>query len=402
MYKNIIKAIKTVTKATADSKIGSTLKKCRIAKNLTLKDITKNAMSVSQLSKIERNITVPTPQMLKYLQNELTLSDDVIKSIKNNDNNMAKVLNGIVNKTLPKNLLDVDFEVKEYILENEILKYTYYVLEKNHEKAEEVFSNIHDDIEYLTKNELNLVTYMTCKYLFNNSKFKTMLDITNSFMLSEQYTDDEKKNYMFFNYISKVFTNTISIYDKTTFFDIDYMLLNSQSSESNYLRKTALMFLSTSLSEEEFLNKLEKYNIDKKQRAAALSYYYFSIGNYKKAYGTIVETNDKTPEEKLIEIFCLEMLSKNESSKALLTMYANKYTKNITVNKVVNLLHNFYYMQDKEIFLHFKNEFTKIENYFIARYLKDIFIKLYVDKKCYKMSAKINDEWTKYKRYINS
>lgn len=174
------------------------LKRKRIEKGMKLQEVASGICSVSYLSRIENNQSLPNEDNLELLFERLDLNYNEIKRKRNSDIFDDLLKNEIANKKEDMIALISDIISSNAYSNVELDLFVLYesILSKNYEEARFILMRQEVNVELFNNKEMLFYIYLFCRYLLETNQNKraysqikvlNSIDINNSFMKAVIY-----------------------------------------------------------------------------------------------------------------------------------------------------------------------------------------------------------------------
>mgnify|MGYP003306439233 CR=1 FL=1 len=179
-------------------KIHNGAKRKRIEKGLKLQEVASGICSISYLSRVENNQSIPSEDNLEMLFERLDLNYNEIKRKRNND-----VFDDLLKNELSEKNEDMIAIMSNIISSNaysniELDLFVLYesLLSKNYEEARYILIRQEVNVELFNNKEMLFYLYLFCRYLFETNQNKrayeqikvlNSIDMNNQFMKSIIY-----------------------------------------------------------------------------------------------------------------------------------------------------------------------------------------------------------------------
>jgi transcriptional regulator with XRE-family HTH domain len=312
------------------------LKRKRIEKGMKLQEVASGICSISYLSRVENNQSIPSEDNLELLFERLDLNYNEIKRKRNND-----VFNELLKNELSQKDEDMITIMSNIISSNaysniELDLFVLYesILSKNYEEARFILIRQEMNVELFNNKEMLFYLYLFCRYLFETNQNKRayeQIKVLNSI--------DHQDNFM------KAIIYDLSVevafmmgeYEQVIKF---YYLLNQNEHSYLFINKINMLKLkclvaSANFNFEEVLNEFEKIKrvIDLKNEDIKHKYlYYLAVTYYKnnvydKCLEIIKELKDYVPAISLYGFLVKKIGSNSEKATYLANVKNMKFRK---------------------------------------------------------------------------
>ena len=295
---------------------GEKIKRSRVYKGITLKDLCGDKISISKMSCIENGKVKADKDIIKYISNKIGvdfeyLLQDVYEQIVINLAELKKCKNR--NDEFENNIkhnLEYAMEYKYYDLAFELihLLFSYYLNENKYEKIQMIISEYYD-LYQRTNNKENTIIYFRdmAKYLFENNEYTEAIAYYSRLreLISENNFND-RALYSYLSYNEGVCYLRLGKNEIAHKLFLDGVKYSEGISDRNVKGKIyqyyALSCIKLKNNEaEEYISKAyELQRDDNIKLAISKCEYgesYFDAGNYSKAVEEILEGIDKFPQD---------------------------------------------------------------------------------------------------------
>ena len=189
---------------------GEKIKRARVYKGITLKELCGDKISISKMSCIENGKVKADEDIIRYVADKIDIDfdylyQDVYEQVVNNLDKLKKCKNK--DSEFEENIrhnLEYSLDYKYYDLAFDLihLVFTYYLEEKKYEKIQLIVSQYYD-LYHKTNNEKNTLVYFRdmAKYLFQNQEYTEAIAYygrVREFILGNSVNDKALYSYLSF------------------------------------------------------------------------------------------------------------------------------------------------------------------------------------------------------------
>ena len=364
---------------------GEKIKRARIFKGITLKELCEDKISIAKMSCIENGKAKADRELLEYIAEKIEIDlnyliEDVYEQI---TNNLALIKKNIssddeVEEKLKDNLsYAIKYEYYNLAFELIHILFTYYIEENKIENIQLIVSEYYD-LYQRDNTEENTIIYFKdmARYFLYNEEYIEAISYYGKLreMMIKKDTEYDRSEYCFIAY------NEAICYQNINNFDEAYTLLSEIINDVENLKshevKGKIYHIYTNV-----CIKLKKDNIDEYKEKAyeyekhnpvslAKSYgdygkYYFEVGEKEKAIKEIeagIETFPKDNEEKYVEFLnsCTEILIVSEQYEVAYEITEDALNMAIITNNI-RLIERAYYL--KGTILQKMDKYAEAEKY---------------------------------------
>lgn len=224
----------------------SFLKRKRLEKGMRLQEVASGICSISYLSRVENNQSLPTDENLQLLFERLDLNYNEIKRKRNND-----VFDDLLKNELANKKEDMIAIISEIISSNaysniELDLFVLYqsIFSKNYEEARFILMRQEVNIELFNNKEMLFYIYLFCRYLYETNQNKrayaqikvlNSIDVNNDFMKAVIYDLSIDVSFMMgeyeqvvnFYYLLNQNSNSYFFGTKMNFLKMKYLIANA-------------------------------------------------------------------------------------------------------------------------------------------------------------------------------
>ena len=303
---------------------GQKIKRARIYKGLTLKDICDNKISVSKMSCIENDKIKPDDEVLELISGKLSLKSDYLKEgVKEQITNNLKVLENSKKRHDYENLLEYNLKYAEeysyFDLAFEVMHrlFNYYL---DSGKLEKLQINTSKYYDYWQKSDIekNATDYYmdVARYFFTTSEFAQAANYYNNVrkssrkngnnMILAKATYNESACYVMLEDYERAYEISVRLIDLC-----DYMDSDLHKAEAYHMLALLSIRMDKGKFEEYEAKSYELYKDDAAHKALAIYNYaavMFEVGSTKKALEYInraLQTYPRNDEEKYVRFMIL-------------------------------------------------------------------------------------------------
>ena len=364
---------------------GEKIKRARIFKGITLKELCEDKISIAKMSCIENGKAKADRELLEYIAEKIEIDlnyliEDVYEQI---TNNLALIKKNIssddeVEEKLKDNLsYAIKYEYYNLAFELIHILFTYYIEENKIENIQLIVSEYYD-LYQRDNTEENTIIYFKdmARYFLYNEEYIEAISYYGKLreMMIKKDTEYDRSEYCFIAY------NEAICYQNINNFDEAYTLLSEIINDVENLKshevKGKIYHIYTNV-----CIKLKKDNIDEYKEKAyeyekhnpvslAKSYgdygkYYFEVGEKEKAIKEIeagIETFPKDNEEKYVEFLnsCTEIFIVSEQYEVAYEITEDALNMAIITNNI-RLIERAYYL--KGTILQKMDKYAEAEKY---------------------------------------
>lgn len=363
---------------------GEKIKRSRIYKGVTLKELCGDKISISKMSCIENGKVKADNDIIEYIAKKIGadfdyLVQDVYEQIINNLDVIKKTT--CKDENFEENIkhnLEYSIEYEYYDLAFELIHilFTYYLEEHKNEKIQLIISQYYD-LYQRTNNEDNTIIYFRdmAQYLFQNGEYTESIAYYSRLRESiSEFTIKEKSTYSFIAY------NEGICYCKLNNYERAYELLSESIKYTNSIKDDihkgkifhAYALVCIRLKDKTAEKYIEKAFKCQKDNPILLAVSkgdygeaYFDVGNKKKALEEIQEGISIFPphnKEKYVQFLneCIDVLLKNEEYEKAYELSDEALDLAIGTNNI-KLIEKAYYLKGK--ILQKENKYKESERY---------------------------------------
>lgn len=314
----------------------SFLKRKRIEKGMKLQDVAAGICSISYLSRVENNQSVPTEDNLELLFERLELNyneikrkrnidifDDLLKKeLSNKKEEMISFMSSIISSKAYSNV-----EIDLFVLYESLLS-------KNYEEARYILMKQEINIELFNNKEMLFYIYLFCRYLYETNQNKRAYDQI-KVLNTVEVNNDFMKAIIYDLSIDVAFM--MGDYEQVMKF---YYLLNQNENSYLFVSKMNILKLKTLVANATFnlnetLNEFEKIKkvLDlTDEYIKRLYYYYLSIAYYKnniydKCLSNLTNVLDYPPALSMFGYLVKKIGTNSEKATFLARLKATVFSK---------------------------------------------------------------------------
>lgn len=314
----------------------SFLKRKRIEKGMKLQDVAAGICSISYLSRVENNQSVPTEDNLELLFERLELNyneikrkrnidifDDLLKKeLSNKKEEMISFMSSIISSKAYSNV-----EIDLFVLYESLLS-------KNYEEARYILMKQEINIELFNNKEMLFYIYLFCRYLYETNQNKRAYDQI-KVLNTVEVNNDFMKAIIYDLSIDVAFM--MGDYEQVMKF---YYLLNQNENSYLFVSKMNILKLKTLVANATFnlnetLNEFEKIKkvLDlNDEYIKRLYYYYLSIAYYKnniydKCLSNLTNVLDYPPALSMFGYLVKKIGTNSEKATFLARLKATVFSK---------------------------------------------------------------------------
>ncbi len=280
--------------------IGSRLKYKRKQLNLTLEEGAHDICSVSYLSKVENNLIIPTDKYIIRLKDKYQMKDEP-----NENFNYDDILDEMIHAFFLEKACDIVIqdEVEDY--QRFMIKFAYYVISKQYDKADDMFKDMQLFIPNLPIKSLNFLLALANKLLYVDLKYS---DAKGLLMLMNLEEDDIIIKLIHYKWLLKNATKLSQV----LLFEKIYPIYKEELIKNNYFNELKEIELERQI----MYQNISGFKIDYyKNNIEELSYYQVKSLYQKNKYQDVINlTKDRLNDyEYLIyHLLSLDKLKKRE------------------------------------------------------------------------------------------
>ena len=364
---------------------GEKIKRARIFKGITLKELCEDKISIAKMSCIENGKAKADRELLEYIAKKIEIDlnylvEDVYEQI---TNNLALIKNNIscdedIEEKLRDNLsYAVKYEYYNLAFELIHILFTYYIEENKIENIQLIVSEYYD-LYQRDNTEENTIIYFKdmARYLLCNEEYIEAISYYSKLreMMMQKKEPYDKSEYCFITY------NEAMCYQNINKFEEAYTILSEiidfvESIKSDEI-KGRIYHVYTNVCiklkkdcADEYKSKAyeyEKYNpISLAKSYGDYGKYYFDVGEKEKAIAEIesgIETFPKDNEEKYVEFLnsCTDILIANSEYEVAYEIIEDSLNIAIVTGNI-RLIERSYYL--KGIILQKMDKYSEAEKY---------------------------------------